>query len=205
MGACVAILFLLIIILAAGVFYFLFYDTSMVEKKYCTTPISNPISGRYIKFSSLSTGQTIACNDIEVYVYNDVDTLSDNIANSNTITTSSVYGTMTPNNLKDKNINTSFITGNNTPGGEWIQLDLGKNYTISHIIYNNNTSINTYLINGIILTIQDNDKKVVYTSLPFKDPTGSSAILSVSSPAPSQYKMYIIHPPYTTPIGHLPT
>ena len=199
-------LIMFVVILIVIVFYFLIYDKSVLEKTYCKVPITTPITGRYLRFSTSSTGQTIACNSIEVYTYENINTISKNIINASTIVTSSSVSSTTPlTNITDNDISTSFITNNTTSDGEWIQLDLGKNYTIAYIVFNTNTNINTFLINGLTLTIQNTDNKTVYTSSPFKDSTGSSTSTSIASltPVPKQYKLYVLHPPHVNAMGHV--
>jgi hypothetical protein len=135
------------------------------------------VNGRYIRLSRADSG-SINLSKIQVF-----RPTGDNIANATTtrITASSILApagntTYGVDKLIDNSLSSIFHTDN--AANQWVEIDFGSLNTISKITVWNRADCCQTRSNGLVLTILDASRNVVYTSLPLTDKLGRSTYVN---------------------------
>jgi|688.fasta_scaffold01796_2 hypothetical protein len=145
------------------------------------------LTGRYITFvRTVPVGDNVI-NLAEIEVYDGA--VKYTTANTNPVMTasaSSIFGNYYASNLIDGNLSTGTLnsvcitngylpygTAGLTNTGEWVEVDLGANRTISKVILYNRTDGSTARVLGLTMYVLDASRNVIYTGTPISNTTTS--------------------------------
>ena len=129
------------------------------DQQWLDQPFSPSVSGvRYVKVLTTSSPSWVAWYEIELY---GTPSSSEIKINAVSVTASNTYPGFTPNAVIDGNVNNNWNSGG--PAPQWIQIDLGQNYSVSRIRLNVTQDIIGTTIHQIYMGATPNPATLVYT------------------------------------------